>query len=87
MHKKTELKKKDEIGYSICPAAKKCGGCTYQGISYGQQLREKQKQIQKLLGKFGKVQPVLGMKDPFYYRNKVHAAFDRKRNGEIISGI
>lgn len=27
------------------------------------------------------------MEDPFYYRNKVHAVFDRDRRGNIISGI
>ena len=26
------------------------------------------------------------MKEPFYYRNKVHAVFDRDRRGNIISG-
>ena len=36
--------------------------------------------------KFGKVNPIIGMKEPFYYRNKVHAVFDRDRRGNIISG-
>ena len=27
------------------------------------------------------------MKDPFHYRNKVHAVFDRDKRGNIISGI
>ena len=30
---------------------------------------------------------MIGMEDPFYYRNKVHAVFDRDRRGNIISGI
>ena len=50
-------------------------------------MKEKQKQVEKLLGKFGKVQPIVGMKEPYHYRNKVHAVFDRERNGAIISGI
>lgn len=37
--------------------------------------------------KFGNVKPVIGMKDPYFYRNKVHAVFDRDRKGNIISGI
>lgn len=33
----------------VCPVAKKCGGCSWQGISYEEQLKKKQKQIRKLL--------------------------------------
>lgn len=42
--------------------------------------------MEALLKKFGKVNPIIGMKEPFYYRNKVHAVFDRDRRGNIISG-
>ena len=28
-----------------CLAAKKCGGCDYQGISYSEQLLQKQKYV------------------------------------------
>lgn len=66
--------------------AKKCGGCEYQGISYDEQLKKKQKQTEALLKKFGKVQSIIGMKVPCYYRNKVHSVFGRDRRGNIISG-
>ncbi len=69
-----------------CSVSKKCGGCQYQGISYREQLASKQKRMKKLLGKFGNVRPIIGMDDPFYYRNKVHAVFDRDRKGNIICG-
>ncbi len=81
---KEQGKEKNVAG---CKLAKKCGACTYQGMHYEKQLKEKQKQVEKLLGKFGKVQPIVGMKEPYHYRNKVHAVFDRERNGAIISGI
>lgn len=71
----------------ICPYAKKCGGCDYQGVPYEKQLAEKQKEMQKLLGGFAKVEPIIGMEKPLYYRNKVHAVFDRDRKGNIISGV
>lgn len=70
-----------------CTSAKKCGGCQYQGVSYQEQLKKKQRQVQGLLKKFGAVNPVIGMENPYYYRNKVHAVFDRDRMGNIISGI
>ena len=72
---------------TVCPYAKKCGGCQYQGVPYSAQLKKKQNQVQGLLKKFGNVKPVIGMKDPYFYRNKVHAVFDRDRRGNIISGI
>jgi 23S rRNA (uracil1939-C5)-methyltransferase len=55
-------------------------------MSYEQQMKVKQKDIEQLLIEFGKVSPIMGMKEPYHYRNKVHAVFDRDRRGNIISG-
>ena len=70
-----------------CIISKKCGGCQFQGIPYKEQLKKKQKKEQSLLGAYGKVCSIIGMENPYYYRNKVHAVFDRDRKGNIISGI
>ena len=70
-----------------CNISKKCGGCQFQGIPYKEQLKKKQKKEQSLLGAYGKVCSIIGMENPYYYRNKVHAVFDRDRKGNIISGI
>ena len=71
-----------------CPVYRKCGGCQLQNLSYERQLQWKQDRCQKLLGKFGKVAPILGMEDPTHYRNKVQAAFSYdKRRGKIVSGV
>lgn len=70
-----------------CPYAKKCGGCQYQGVAYEKQLKEKQLIVQKLLKKYGKPEPIIGMENPYHYRNKVHAVYKHQRNGEILSGI
>ena len=67
--------------------AKKCGGCEFQGMPYAEQLRHKEKRVRILLDSFGKVYPIIGMKDPYHYRNKVHAVFDRDRRGNAISGV
>ena len=29
----------------LCPVAKKCGGCQYQGVPYEKQLQEKEKTV------------------------------------------
>ena len=70
-----------------CAVAKKCGGCQYQGMAYSEQLKRKQKQEERLLKKFCKVEKIIGMECPYYYRNKVHSVFDRDRRGNVISGI
>ena len=81
------MEEKKNTQEAVCPYAKKCGGCKYQGVPYPAQLKKKQNQIQNLLKKFGKTEPIIGMKNPYFYRNKVHAVFDRDRKGNIISGI
>lgn len=65
---------------------KKCGGCQYIDVPYEEQLAKKQKEMQKLLGKYGKVEPIIGMKNPYHYRHKVHAVFGYEK-GTPISGI
>ena len=52
---------------TVCSVAKKCGGCRYQGVSYQEQLRRKQRITEGLLKKFGKVEPIIGMEDPGNY--------------------
>lgn len=71
---------------SRCPVFKECGGCQYLDLPYEEQLKRKQTQIQKLLGKFCKVYPIRGMDNPDHYRHKVHAVFGH-RKGEPVSGV
>lgn len=73
--------------YGRCPVMKKCGGCRYVGMSYGEQLKIKQKTVEKLLGGYGKMDKIIGMEQPEHYRNKVHAVFDFQKDRGIISGI
>ncbi len=69
-----------------CPLYRKCGGCQLQNMSYPQQLQWKQAKVERLLGKFHRVEPIIGMEHPYHYRNKVQAAFASDRNKQIISG-
>lgn len=70
-----------------CPLYRKCGGCQLQNMSYERQLSWKQAETQKLLGKYHTVAPILGMENPYYYRNKVQAAFSLTRDKRVISGV
>ncbi len=71
-----------------CPLqAKHCGGCPLLQQDYAAQLRTKQARAEKLLGRFGQVQPIRGMKDPWHYRNKVISTFAPGPGGKLVSGI
>ena len=69
-----------------CPVAKKCGSCSYAGKSYFEQAAAKEKQVTKLLSPFCEVLPIHHCDSPFFYRNKVHSAFKRLKNGRVICG-
>ena len=85
-----ETKKKlpnKPVQKSLCPHFKKCGGCQYLDMPYEKQLEKKQKEVTELLKPFCKVNPIVGMDDPFHYRNKVHAVFGLDKKKKIISGV
>ncbi len=75
--------KKESTG---CSYAARCGGCQLQGVPYEQQLMDKQKKAEELIGSYCRVFPITGMDDPYHYRNKVHAVLSH-RKGQVISGI
>lgn len=70
-----------------CSVMNKCGGCQFLNVKYEEQLKNKHKQVEDLLGKYCKVEPIIGMENPYHYRNKVHATFDTDKKGNIISGV
>ena len=57
-----------------------------QNLRYEDQLRWKQAQVQRQIGRFCRVQPILGMENPLHYRCKVQAAF-APVHGRTVSGI
>lgn len=81
------MSSKENINRGSCPVYKKCGGCQLQNLSYSDQLKFKQNKVERLLKKFCKVEPIIGMENPYHYRNKVQAAFYTDRRGKIISGV
>lgn len=64
---------------SKCPVARQCGGCQIQELSYEKQLEFKEKKVRGNLERIGGfapeeldevMEPICGMEEPFYYRNK-----------------
>lgn len=74
-------------GRKLCPVFGICGGCQLLYLPYEKQLELKQKKMEELLKGICPVRPIIGMKQPFHYRNKVHAVFDHDRKGNAISGV
>ena len=85
--KKSISSNKNGVKSGNCPLYKKCGGCQLQNLTYEQQLRYKQVKCIRLLGKFCRVGEIIGMENPYHYRNKVQAAFALDRHSNIISGV
>lgn len=59
-----------------CPYFGECGGCQYQHVAYGEQLRWKHKQVADLMARLGgfretTVKPVIPCPAPYGYRNRV----------------
>lgn len=72
---------------SLCPVAERCGGCLWIDMDYQEQLKKKEKRVKELLAPYCKLEGILGMEQPLYYRNKVHAVFGEDRRHHPISGI
>lgn len=79
-----------------CQFARRCGGCQIQEMSYEQQLKFKQNKVKGNLERIGGfdadlldsiVEPVVGMKNPFYYRNKAQFPFGTDKEGNPITGF
>src|SRR5699024_4381773 len=74
-----------------CNVFYKCGACQLQHMSYELQLDMKRNQMQNVMQKVAHlphvpVYPVLGMEDPWRYRNKIQIPVGKK-DGELITGF
>ena len=79
-----------------CPVARQCGGCQIQELSYEKQLEFKEKKVRGNLERIGGfapeeldevMEPICGMEEPFYYRNKAQFPFGTDKQGHIVTGF
>ena len=76
----------------LCPHREFCGGCIHQGTAYSEQLKEKEKEVLRLLQDKGvtpeKIDPIEGCPSAFCYRNKMEYTFgDFVKDGEMTLGM
>lgn len=76
---------------SDCSTYKRCGGCNLRHIKYEKTLEMKQNAVQSLVNKTLnnkiKVSKVVGMENPFYYRNKAQYPVGLDKNGNPVIGV
>lgn len=82
----TKNSSKKNVEGKPCIYERKCGGCNCNDIPYNKQLQNKQKKLEALLKEFCSVKPIIGMDNPYHYRNKVHAVVSHNK-GNIITGV
>lgn len=70
-----------------CKLFYKCGGCNLQHMNYEAQLALKEKYVIDIMKSFGKIDKIIGMENPYNYRNKIHSTISTNKKNEIISGI
>ncbi len=79
-----------------CAFHRQCGGCQLQALSYEKQLDFKEKKIRDSLIRIGGFEPeyvdahmesIVGMEEPFRYRNKAQYPVGTDKNDMIVTGF
>ena len=79
-----------------CPYHRQCGGCQIQALQYERQLTYKQDKVRANLLRIGGftaaqtdavMEPIVGMEEPWHYRNKAQYPVGYDRKGNLIAGF
>lgn len=75
-----------------CPVARACGGCQLQFLAYEKQLEFKKNKVLGNLERIGgfsdiSVEKVMGMENPWRYRNKAQFPVGKDKDGNLITGF
>ncbi|MCL2559166.1 MAG: 23S rRNA (uracil(1939)-C(5))-methyltransferase RlmD [Turicibacter sp.] len=75
-----------------CPLFDACGGCQIQHMSYEKQLAFKKNIVVRNMEKFANITnppvlDVIGMDEPWRYRNKTQVPFGRDAVGNVVAGF
>lgn len=85
------LEKSGHRKESDCDTYTRCGGCDLRHIDYSEILRMKENSVKntlkKTLGKDVRVQPCIGMDNPYFYRNKLQYPVGMDKNKRVVMGV
>ena len=80
----------------LCAYHRQCGGCQIQAMSYEAQLAFKQNKVKNHLVRIGGfeegfidglMEPIVGMENPWNYRNKAQFPVGMDKDGNLITGF
>ncbi|MDD2957210.1 MAG: 23S rRNA (uracil(1939)-C(5))-methyltransferase RlmD [Lachnospiraceae bacterium] len=80
----------------VCPVSRQCGGCQIQAMDYQAQLKYKENKVKNNLMRIGgfsqellgeTMEPILGMEEPFHYRNKAQFPIGTDKDGRLVAGF
>lgn len=85
------IKKSENRVDSDCSTYKRCGGCSLRHIKYNETLNLKRDMVQNLVNRTLdnkiKVNNVIGMDNPYHYRNKLQYPVGLDKKGNSIIGV
>lgn len=79
-----------------CAFHRQCGGCQIQSMSYAKQLEWKENKVRNNLLRIGGLsgelldrvmEPIVGMEEPYHFRNKAQYPIGTDKNGKLITGF
>ena len=79
-----------------CELHRRCGGCQIQALDYVKQLQFKNEKVRGNLTRIGgfsekeideKMLPIVGMENPYRYRNKAQFPVGYAKDGQIVAGF
>ncbi len=95
-HRQKQRVPEEERGYQqeekntgelVCEMRRSCGGCQTWNLSYAEEQSMKMATLIGLLRRFGHVEEILSMEDPYHYRNKLQALFQYNGKNQFRYGI
>ena len=74
-----------------CKCSTSCGGCCFQNLDYKKELEFKAEFSKNIINRVGgfnfKDIPILGMDEPYYYRNKIQVPFGYDKQDRLVYGF
>ena len=90
------IKPSEDRTEAVCENAVRCGGCQLQHYRYDRQLDYKQNKVKNALVRMGGfatdfidsvMEPVIGMDNPYNYRNKAQFPVGKDKEGNTVIGF
>ncbi|MDO4501999.1 MAG: 23S rRNA (uracil(1939)-C(5))-methyltransferase RlmD [Coriobacteriia bacterium] len=72
------MDQQSNVAMRTCAVDRLCGGCANSAVPYDRQLAAKDRAMSELFAQVrgnAELRPIMGMDDPYYYRNKVASPF------------